>query len=217
MVNLNPARKVVGIMKNFHFQSLSKSIGPLSAIIGDHNFQYNYIFMRVETNQLPNLIASLENTWKEINPKTDFEPSLLNENNDRMYRREKLMGTMFMSASSLAIFLSCMGLFGIAMFVISQRTKEIGIRKILGASVPSIVQLVSKDFLRTVVIGIVIASPIAWYVMNLWLTNYAYRIDIQWWVFLLAGILTVIIAFLTLSLQSIKAAISNPVDALRNE
>jgi len=159
----------------------------------------------------------LEKAWKDVNPKTPFLASFLDENTNRSYTKEKRLSGIFMSGAVLAILISCMGLFAIAMLAILQRTKEIGIRKVLGASVPHIVGLVSRDFLLLVVIAIVIASPIAWYLMHNWLQSFAYRIDIAWWVFIIAGLAAVLIAFVTLSLQSVKAALKNPVTSLRSE
>ena len=162
-------------------------------------------------------MSQIEKVWKSINPRATFEASFLNENTDRLYRAEAMMGKLFISAAVLAIILSCMGLFGIALLVIVQRTKEIGIRKVLGASVTSIVQLISVDFMKMVFVAILIASPLAWWAMSTWLGTYAYGVEIHWWVFIVSGLLAALIALLTLSLQSIRAATSSPVNALRNE
>ncbi|MBC8151632.1 MAG: FtsX-like permease family protein, partial [Bacteroidetes bacterium] len=149
--------------------------------------------------------------------KSEFQGSFLDENTDRWYRKEEKLSQMYTLAAGIAIVLSCMGLFAIALLTIQQRTKEIGVRKVLGASVGSIVALLSKDFLKLVLIAIVIASPIAWYAMNQWLKDFAYKIDIEWWVFAGAGLLAVSIALLTVSFQSVKAALMNPVKSLRSE
>ncbi len=159
----------------------------------------------------------IKKAWKEVNPKATFLASFLDENTDRTYNKEARLSKIFMSGAVLAILISCMGLFAIALLAIVQRTKEIGIRKVLGASVPQIVGLVSKDFLLLVLVAIVIATPLAWYVMHNWLQSFYYRIQISWWVFALAGLIALVIAFITLSLQSVKAALKNPVNSLRSE
>lgn len=218
-LEMEPRREVIGVMKDFHFQSLEKPIEPLSVVLANPggSFPMNYIFVRISPDEVPQTMQALEATWKAIAPQAPFEASFLNENTNRLYRVEEAMGQLFVAAAVLAIILSCMGLFGIAVLAISQRTKEIGIRKVLGASVAGIVGLLSRDFLKMVALGILVAAPLAWLAMQAWLKNYAYRIDVQWWVFLLAGALAVLIAFVTLSLQSVRAARANPVEALRSE
>jgi ABC-type antimicrobial peptide transport system permease subunit len=208
--------QVIGVVKDFHFQSLYRELGPLTMTVRP-NWGISYIFVRVQPDNLPASMAVLEKAWKDVNPKTPFMASFLDENTDRSYTKEKRLSGIFMSGAVLAILISCMGLFAIAMLAILQRTKEIGIRKVLGASVPHIVGLVSRDFLLLVVIAIVIASPIAWYLMHNWLQSFAYRIDIAWWVFIIAGLAAVLIAFVTLSFQSVRAALKNPVTSLRSE
>ncbi|MCO6480196.1 MAG: ABC transporter permease, partial [Phaeodactylibacter sp.] len=193
-LQMDPPREIVGVMKDFHFQSLERPIEPLSILPARPGgaFPMNYIFVRISPDEAPATMAAIESTWKAIAPKAPFQASFLNENNDRLYKVEEVMGQLFMAAALLAIILSCMGLFGIAVLAIGQRTKEIGIRKVLGASVAAIVGLLSRDFLRMVALAIVVAAPLAWLAMRAWLKNYAYRIDIQWWVFLLAGALAVL-------------------------
>lgn len=208
--------KVLGVVKDFHFKSLHRELAPLTMVVRP-NWQISYIFIRVQPDNLPASMEVIKNAWKEVNPKAAFLGSFLDENTDRTYNKETKMSKIFMSGAILAILISCMGLFAIALLAILQRTKEIGIRKVLGASVPQIVQLVSKDFLLMVFIAIVIASPIAWYIMHNWLQSFYYRISIAWWVFALAGFLALLIAFVTLSLQSVKAALRNPVNSLRSE
>src|SRR5919199_3038248 len=161
------------------------------------------------------MMETLKKEWRQIAPKSEFIGSFMNENTDRWYRREEKMAQMLSIAAGVAIALSCMGLFAIALLTIQQRTKEIGVRKVLGASVFSIVGLLSKDFLKLVVIAILIASPIAWYAMSQWLKDFAYRIDMEWWVFAIAGLLAISIALFTVSFQSIKAAFTNPIKSLR--
>jgi len=208
--------KVLGVVKDFHFKSLHRELAPLTMVVRP-NWPVTYIFVRVQPDNLPASMEVIKNAWKEVNPKAPFLGSFLDENTDRTYNKETRLSKIFMSGAVLAILISCMGLFAIALLVILQRTKEIGIRKVLGASVPHIVGLVSKDFLVLVLVAIVIASPIAWYAMNSWLQSFYYRINISWWVFAVAGVLALLIAFITLSLQSVRAALKNPVNALRSE
>lgn len=219
VLQMDPPREVIGVMKDFHFQSLERPIEPLSVALArpGGDFPINYIFVRISPDEVPATMQAIENTWKALAPRAPFMASFLNENTNRMYKVEEVMGQLFIAAALLAIILSCMGLFGIAVLAIGQRTREVGIRKVLGASVAGIVCLLSRDFLRMVALAILVAAPLAWLAMRAWLKNYAYRIDIQWWVFLLAGALAVLIAFVTLSLQSVRAARANPTEALKAE
>lgn len=218
VLDLEPPRKVIGVMKDYHFRSLTNPMEPLSLVLGDGDgFRFNYLFIRIAGENIPETLAQLEKSWKELHPQSAFIASFLDENAGRQYESEAVLGKIFMGAALLAIILSCMGLFGIAVLVIGQRTKEIGIRKVLGASVRNIVQLISKEFMLLVMAAILIASPLAWIGMNKWLNNYAYSIKIHWWVFLLAGLLAMVIAFVTLSLQSVKAAMMNPAKTLKTE
>ncbi|MEI9908402.1 MAG: FtsX-like permease family protein [Bacteroidota bacterium] len=154
---------------------------------------------------------------KKYFPETPADYTFLDENFDKLYQAEQKQATLFTVFACVAIFIACLGLFGLSAFAISQRIKEIGIRKVLGANVSGIVGLLSKDFLGLVGIAAVMAFPVAWFAMNNWLKDFAYRINIQWWVFVVAGIVAALIAFLTVSFQAIKAAISNPVKSLRTE
>ena len=216
VLQTEPAREVIGVVKDFHFLSLEESIEPLSLII-DRGFPINYALVRIAPDHLPATLALLEETWKGINPQSEYLGSFLDENNERLYQTEKAMGQIFTAAALLAIVLSCMGLLGIGMMVTGQRTKGIGIRKVLGASVGQIVRLVTSGFMQIVALAILLASPLAWWAMRSWLDGYAYRIDIQWWVFPAAGLLALVIAFATLGWQSVRAATANPVDSLRDE
>lgn len=211
-----PPKQVVGVIKDYHFESLKQAISPITFFI-DSDWPVNYVFVKIASDNVPATMDLLKKTWAEVAPKAPFLGTFLDENANRQYRSEERMSQIFMSAAVLAIILSCMGLFAIAVMVMTQRTKEIGVRKVLGASVYSIVALLSKDFLKLVLVGIVIASPLAWWGMSQWLQEFAFKIDIEWWVFVLAGLLAVLIAFVTVSFQSIKAALKNPVTSLRSE
>ena len=162
-------------------------------------------------------IAAVQKVWKSYNPDFPFEYSFLDEEFNKMYSDDQRTGVLFNVFAAIAILISCLGLFGLATYTAQVKIKEIGIRKVLGASVASITNLLAKDFVLLVLIAFVIASPIAWIGMNKWLQNYAYRIDISWWIFFVTGVLAVVIAIITVSVQAIKAALTNPVKSLRTE
>ena len=166
---------------------------------------------------MPKTLEFIENKVKEFAPSYPYEYSFLNERIDRMYRSEQQLGKIFNYFTIMAIFLACLGLFGMASFLVEQKTKEIGIRKVLGASIPGITILLSKKFTVWVIISNIVAWPVAWYAMNLWLQNFSYKINLSWWIFVLAGIIAFLIALFTVSFQTIKAANKNPVDTLRYE
>jgi putative ABC transport system permease protein len=163
------------------------------------------------------MIGRVEQVYAKLSAEKPFEYYFLDQTFNSIYKAETRLATLFGAFTAFALFIACLGLFGLAAFTAEARTKEIGVRKVLGASVSSIVALLSKDFLKLVLIAIVIASPVAWYAMNRWLQDFAYRIEIEWWVFALAGLLAVGIALLTVSFQSVKAALMNPVKSLRSE
>ncbi|MGO4294141.1 ABC transporter permease [Chitinophaga sp. RAB17] len=207
---------VIGVVKDYHYESLRKKIDPLVMVMNEPSALY-YIFVKVETR---NPIASLKNieaVWKNLNPLAENEASFLDENTERMYRQEQRFSKIFMTGAILAVIISGMGLFAIAVLVMAQRKKEVGIRKVLGASIGGIVLLLSKDFLRLVLVAVVIATPAAWYFMHRWLQNFEFHVDINWWVFVVAGLVAMVIAFFTVSMQSIKAALANPVESLKRD
>jgi putative ABC transport system permease protein len=206
---------IIGVVKNFNYESLRENVGAMSMCLSSK--PYGMISIRLQTDNIKEAIAKIENKWKSRVVASPLNYQFLDEAFDSMYRSEQRIGKIFISFAILAIFIACLGLFGLATFTAEQRTKEIGIRKVLGASVPQIVQLLSKDFVRLVIIGIVIASPIAYYFMDKWLQDFAYRVEISWWIFALAGIVAISIALLTVSYQAIRAALMNPVKSLRTE
>lgn len=210
-------RNIVGVVKDYHFESLKTKIESMTFFL-KNDFGYRYIFVKTTPQASPKeTMELLAKTYKEIAPKSEFQASFLDENTNNQYKQEERFSQIIMSAAVLAIILSCMGLFAIALMMISQRTKEVGIRKVLGASLSNIVFLLSKDFLILVVISILIASPIAYFLMNKWLTDFAYRIDITSSIFLVSGIIAILIAFFTVSYQAIRTALLNPVRSLRSE
>lgn len=204
---------VVGVLKDFHFESMHEAIAPLIMFYGEDNYQ---MAIRIRTDKLPELLKTLETIWK-AQTNNPFAYSFLNERFNAMYQSEERVGKLFGIFAGLTIFVACLGLFGLAAFTAQRRTKEIGVRKVLGASVASVVVLLSRDFLKPVLIALVIATPVAWYGMHQWLQDFAYRINVEWWVFALAGALAIAIALLTVSFQSIKAALVNPVKSLKTE
>lgn len=206
--------KVIGVVKNFHFESLHQNIIPL--IIVTDNF-YNYVSLKIDGHNVNSSISTIERTWHRYLPETPFDFTFLDEKFQRLYTSEERQGSLFTIFSGIAIFIACLGLFGLSAFTITQRVKEIGIRKVLGASISQIIAELSRDFLKLVLIAALIAFPIAWYSMSQWLLDFAFRISMSWWIFALAGIIAFIIAFATISVQSIKAALANPVKSLRSE
>ncbi|MEZ0610847.1 ABC transporter permease [Fibrella sp. WM1] len=207
--------KIIGLVKNFHLNSLRVAIEPL--ILRLDTAYNSTMIVRTQPGQTDKALASMRLLAKKYNPAYPFDYKFADDSFEEQYKSETLIGKLANYFAILAIFIACLGLFGLAMFTAEQRTKEIGVRKVLGASVPSIITLLSKDFLRLVVLSILIASPLAWYAMSQWLQDFKYRIDIEWWVFALAGLLAIGIALLTVSFQSIKAALMDPVKSLRAE
>ena len=207
--------KIVGVIKDFHFRSLQQPIKPLSMRIEPRGS--NLVSANVSAVNLPTTLAALENKWKTLIPNRPFTYYFLDEFFDKQYRGEERFGKLFLNFAILAIFISCLGLLGLASYSTMQRTKEIGIRKVMGASVSGIINLLSKEFLALVILSFFIAMPLAWYFMHAWLQDFAYRTQISWWVFALAGGIAVLIAVFTVSFQAIKAAIANPVKSLRTE
>ena len=207
-------REVIGVVKDYNHQGLQKNIDPI-VFLPRHNL--GYFAIRMNTEQVQSHIGELENLYKKTFIGNPFEYFFADENYNKQYKSEIQYGTIFTVASSLAIFIACLGLFGLAMFSVEQKTMEFGIRKILGASVASITTLLSKDFLKLVGIAFIIAVPLAWFGMNKWLQDFAYRIEIQWWIFALAGLLAMSIALLTIGYQAVKIALTNPVKSLRTE
>ncbi|MES2064708.1 MAG: ABC transporter permease [Bacteroidota bacterium] len=207
--------KIIGVMKDFHFRSLQEKIKPLSMRVEMRAL--DLVSIKVDAKNLPATLAAIETKWKEVIPNRPFSYYFLDEFFDRQYRAEQRFGKLFFNFAILAIAISCLGLLGLASYSTYQRTREIGIRKVLGASTPGIVNMLSIDFMKLVGISFLIATPVAWYFMHKWLLDFAYRIDIQWWVFAVSGILALAVALGTISFQAIKAAIANPVKSLRSE
>jgi len=207
--------KIVGVIKDFHFRSLQEVIKPLTMRIEPGGSEL--VSVKIDGGDTMATVTAIESKWKTMMPDRPFSYYFMDEFFDRQYRSEERFEKLFFNFAILAIFISCLGLLGLASYSTAQRTKEIGVRKVMGASIGSIVGLLSKDFLKLVLIAFLIASPIAYYGMYQWLQGFAYRTDIHWWIFLAAASLSVIIAFGTVSFQSIRAALMNPVKSLRSE
>lgn len=214
----NPASlqrfNIIGIVKNFHFESLRQNIGALCLLLKPSTSAVSF---RIRAGSTEQVIKSIESLWKKMAPGEAFSYSFLNEDFNAMYNAEQKVGKICIAFAILAVFIASLGLLGLATYAAEQRTKEIGIRKVLGASIGNIAGMLSKDFLKLVVIAAVITFPIAWWAMHKWLQDFAYRITINWWVYLVAGLIALLIALLTVSFQTVKAALSNPVQSLRAE
>lgn len=206
---------IVGVLKDFHFTSLKNQIKPF-AFINNPRRQW-YFTIKLSTDNLKATVAQLENTWKKFSSDRPFEYTFLDETYTKLYQSETRFQKVFISLVVLGIIIACLGLLGLSTFAAQRRVKEIGIRKVLGASAASVVTLLSKDFLKLVIIALILAIPIAWFAMNKWLQDFAYRIHIQWWVFMIAAFITILIAWITISTQAFKAASANPVKSLRTE
>jgi len=206
---------IIGVMKDFNFKSLRENVPPLAIYLAPG--RTSIMSIRINTADIPGLLAQVKSKWKAVSPNQVFSYSFMDKDFDAIYRSEQRMGTISIAFTSLAIVIACLGLFGLAAYAAEQRTKEIGIRKVLGANVSIIVGMLSKDFIKLVIIAIVIATPIAWWAMQKWLQSFAYRQNVQWWVIALAGFGAILIAFITISFQAIKAAVANPVNSLRSE
>jgi putative ABC transport system permease protein len=208
--------EVIGVLKDFHFEALHQPIVPFAFLLNTAP-DFNYVIVHVNEKNVSAGIAHLEKQWKTIRPDEPFEFSFLQEDFLRNYEADKRTSSIVNYFTVISILISCLGLFGLAAFAAQQRTKEIGVRKVLGASIGNITTLLSKDFIKLVAIAIVIACPVAWYSMHEWLKEFAYRTRIEWWVFVIAALSAILIALVTVSFQAIKAAVINPVKSLRSE
>jgi len=205
---------VVGVVKDFHFESLHK---PVEALRIGYAQRGNKLSLKIDAGHINTAINHLRKTWSSSVPEVPLEYAFIDEKVNEQYGNEKKMEQVFYAFAGLSLLIACLGLFGLSIYVVERKVKEIGIRKVLGASVPGLVNLLSKDFLTLVLIAIIIATPLSWIFMNEWLRDFAYRINISWMVFITAGLVAVVIALLTISVKTIKAAIANPVKSLRTE
>ncbi|MCE7040626.1 ABC transporter permease [Dyadobacter sp. CY312] len=206
---------IIGVVKDFHFESMKEKIEP--AIFSYTPSDMNRIYIKTNGENAATTIAAAEVSWKQYNGQFPFGYAFLDDTFNDMYKSEKQTGLLFNIFASIAVFISCLGLLGLAAYTAQIRTREIGVRKVLGSSVAGIIGLLAKDFMKMVLIGILIAVPVAWYAMDKWLQDFAYKIDIQWPVFAMSGFLALLVALLTVSYQSVKAALVNPVKSLKSE
>ena len=206
--------RVVGVVKDFHTRSLHEPIAPMAMLLGGNS---GAILVKTRRADVAGLLASVKTKWDALGTGEPFQYAFLDEASQAMYRAEQTTGRVLLVFAGLTIFIACLGLFGLATFTAEQRTKEIGVRKVLGASVAGLVALLARDFLKPVFVALLLAAPVAWYAMNRWLEDFAYRVELEWWVFAGAGLLAVAIALLTVGFQSVKAALVNPVESLRSE
>jgi putative ABC transport system permease protein len=206
---------IIGVVKDFHFATMKEKIAP-SVFWYQPKFM-NTLYIKTTGRDAPKAIAAAEREFKQYNGEYPFGFAFLDDVFNNLYKGEQTEGKLFNYFAGIAILISCLGLLGLATYTAQVRTREIGVRKVLGASVGRIVSLLARDFVKLVFIAIVIATPVAWFAMQKWLQAYAYRINIGWWVFALAGLLAIVIAFVTISFQTIKAALMNPVKSLRSE
>ena len=210
-----PLLTVIGVVKDFNFFSLHSEIGPLMMSIQPD--QFNYLLIRIKPGNIPETVNYIESTWRRIVPGKPFDFSFLDKYFDDIYKTDRQTGEMFGFFSFLAIFIACLGLFGLASYTVEQRTKEIGVRKVLGASIGSVIFLLSKDFLKLVLAAAIAAVPVSYYLMNNWLQDFAYKIKISWWMFAAAAAIALTIAIVTTIFHALKAATSNPIKSLRYE
>jgi putative ABC transport system permease protein len=220
LINIGPRGddpgKVIGVIEDFHFKHLHDKIDPLVMFLEPY-YEGTFMAVKVRSDNMKEMVAQIESTWKAVVQDHEFEYQFLDESFDKLFDQEKRLGQLFGVFSGLAIFVSCLGLFGLASFTMEQNRKSVAVRKVLGASVSSIVVMMSRDFLVLVLIGLVIAAPIAYYAMDKWLNGFAYNVGFSWLVFVYAAAAGALVAFGTVSYHSLRAATSNPVDSLKEQ
>jgi ABC-type antimicrobial peptide transport system permease subunit len=209
--------QIIGVIQDFHLKSLHEQIPPLLVHLDEKNAHWGNVLVRAAPSKTGQVLSSMERLHKQLNPKVPFAYRFSTEAYTRLYKSEQVVSKLSGYLAVFAVFISCLGLLGLITSTSGQRTKEIGIRKVLGASVTSIIFLLSKNLLLLVFIALLMAIPLAWFIMDRWLENFAYHIDIEWWMFVSAGLLVMLIALLTLLYHCVKAALANPVKSLRNE
>jgi len=206
---------VRGVVNDFHFNSLQQAIEPLA--IYPIEGRFSRITVKVDLTKADQSIGFIEKTWKKYFPSALFDYNFMDEQIGEQYAAEKRFGKIFLYFSVLSLLIACLGLYGLTAYSASQKVKEIGVRKVLGATVNNLAVMLSRDFLKLILLAFLIAVPVAWYIMDNWLTDFAYRTNISWWMFGAAGLLVLVIALITVSFQVIKAAVANPIKSLRTE
>jgi putative ABC transport system permease protein len=207
---------IVGVMKDFHFEDLHVPISSVAFMVNSAP-QFNYLIAHVNATHVSSILAAAQSFWRKMDPNEPFEYTFLDSDFQKHYDEDNRLAALVGYATGIAIFISCLGLFGLAAFSAEQRTKEIGIRKVLGASAGGIVTLLSADFMKLVLLAVVLGSPIGWWASHRWLQDFAYRTDVPWTIFALTTATALAIAFATISFQALRAATARPVDSLRNE
>jgi len=207
--------KVIGIVKDFHFESLHVPIVPLAYAWDEKT--HGFCSIKISAHNITETLNNIEETWLKYSPEYPFKYSFLDKSFDQMYKTEQRLGIIAIYFSILAVFIACLGLFGLSAFMVERRIKEIGIRKVLGASIIDIVKMLSGEYTRLVLYANIIAIPVTWYVLHLWLQDYPYSTTIHWWIFIISALITIIIALFTVSFQSIKAAVTNPAETVKYE
>ncbi len=205
---------IVGVVRDYHYMSLHEPIGPLALFPDDEG---GHMLIEIDSGNLSEGLAAAEDAWREVNPDFAFEYFFVDQTFARLYEAEQRFGRVFVTFAALAVSIACLGLFGLASFTAERRTKEIGVRKVLGATIPNLFRLLSNEFIWLVIVANAIAWPIAYAAMSRWLDDFAYRVDLTWMTFILAGVLAMAIAQLTVSYQALRAATANPVESLRSE
>ena len=208
------AYEIIGVVKNFNYESLRQRIGPLCFLLGKSSWSTAF---RVKPENAEALVDRIGNKWRSLSTGTPFSYHFLDESFNNMYRAEQKVGRVAIVFAVLAVIIACLGLFGLTTYMAEQRTKEIGVRKVLGATVNNIIMMLSKDFLVLIIIAALIAFPFAWWAMYKWLEDFEYRVSVGWWIFVVSGMVAVLVALFTISFQAVKAALSNPVKSLRTE
>ncbi len=206
--------KVIGVVADFNYASVKQKIAPMMMMLGNN---FGGLIIKIKTNDVKGFLADLKKRWDAFTPDGPLDYNFLDDKFAALYINEQRTQQIFSAFTFLAIIIASLGLFGLSAFVIEQRTKEIGIRKVLGASVQQVLLLVSKEFLLLVCIAFIISIPVTWWAMHAWLQDFAYRVNISWWIFFIAGLFAILIALITISFQAIKAALANPVKSLRTE
>jgi putative ABC transport system permease protein len=205
---------IIGVVKNFNFESMRQRIGPLCLVLGHSPWSMSF---RIQPGFAETIVDELQSRWKSLGTGTPFTYHFLDESFNSMYQAEQQVGRVAIAFAIIAVIIACLGLFGLATYMAEQRTKEIGVRKVLGATVNNIVIMLSRDFLVLIVIATLIAFPVAWWAMYKWLQDFEYRIGVGWWIFIISGLIAILVALFTISFQAIRAAVSNPVKSLRTE
>jgi putative ABC transport system permease protein len=207
-------KHIIGVIKNFNFKSLRDNVTPMTLYLDQDR---GALSIRLRSDDIPALLSQIRNKWAAVASREQFDYSFMDEDFDAQYRAEQRVGGISVTFTILAIVIACLGLFGLAAYAAEQRTKEIGIRKVLGANVSTLIGLLARDFILLVLIAILLAVPLAWWAMHSWLQGFAYRVGIPWWLPASAGAGAALIAFITVSFQSIRAALANPIKSLRSE